>query len=201
MVQNYIETCRGARGTSEFKCDWASDMNAGDGEDGWCRREETAAQVVVYVTPAKLVQLVELEQLLDWASQVRASFPAHCCPLLLAVGVDKYVESLAMGARERTGLMSAISGGLSQLLVLLRFANRLLPTAEEAAAAAALAATQAAGEALPPSDEPVPAVLDFDRLLLGRSEEREFTISNTSSLRTWMTFCCRGNDWMVVVSL
>ena len=157
--QRFVYASAGSAGAGTAPDDAQDGADAWDGEDGWCRREETAAQVVVYVAPAKLVQLVELEQLLDWASQVRASFPAHCCPLLLAVGVDKYVESLAMGARERTGLMSAISGGLSQLLVLLRFANRLLPTAEEAAAVVLRMARAVAQEPY----RPQPSVVDLYR--------------------------------------
>ncbi len=125
----------------------------GDEANSCTRREETAPQVIFYMSPAQLVGLVSSRAFVSWATAAVGHFPTHCVPMLLVVGLHKHLRSLASSR----GVEKSVAEATSQVLVQLRMPCRCLHSIDEAVAVM-LRTTRAIAE------EPyraVPSVVDL----------------------------------------
>ena len=126
----------------------------GDAASSCTRREETAPQVIFYLSPAQLVELVSSRAFVSWATEAVGHFPTHCVPMLLVVGLHKHLRSLGASSR---GVEKSVAEATSQVLVHLRMPCRCLHSIDEAVAVM-LRTTRAIAE------EPyraVPSVVDL----------------------------------------
>lgn len=87
------------------------------------RREETAPQVIFYMRPSRLVDLVMTDRLLTWASAATSEYPSHTAPLLMVVGLDQHLRG-SLGASARQAARARVDDALAQLLVDLRMGCR-----------------------------------------------------------------------------
>jgi hypothetical protein len=75
----------------------SSGSSASSGSSGACEgRHETAPQVIFYMRPSVLAELVAQDKVLAWAEDAVAKYPAHAAPLLLVVGLDNYLQVLSL---------------------------------------------------------------------------------------------------------
>jgi hypothetical protein len=103
----------------------------GDAVSSCTRREETAPQVIFYLSPAQLVELVSSRAFVSWATEAVGHFPTQCVPMLLVVGLHKHLRSLGASSR---GVEKSVAEATSQVLVHLRMPCRCLHSIDEAVA-------------------------------------------------------------------
>jgi hypothetical protein len=100
-----------------------SDGAATAAAEACARREETAPQVIFYMRPSRLVELVTTDGLLPWATAAAAQYSSHTAPLLMVVALDQHLRR-NFGSSSRRAAQARIDDALAQLLVNLRMGCR-----------------------------------------------------------------------------